>query len=114
LEKRIVLDRTTTPDGEPLELAIEDGHHIIRVGGVPLMSSSMKGSEEAMAEAALEELGEIDAPRVLVGGLGMGFTLRATLDAFDEHAEVCVAELMPDIIRYNRGADSPHVALRAQ
>jgi spermidine synthase len=102
VEKRVVLDRTTTPDGEPLELAIEHGHHILRVGGVPLMSSEMRGSEEAMAEVAAEELGQIDSPRILIGGLGMGFTLRAALDAFDEGAHVCVAELMPTVIRYNR------------
>jgi len=102
MQERVVLDRTTTGDGETLELAIEHGHHIIRIGGVPLMSSSMSGSEEAMAEIACQELGPIASPRILIGGLGMGFTLRATLDAFEDVAEVCVAELMGDIIRYNR------------
>lgn len=102
MQKRVVLDRSTTPDGETLELAIEHGHHILRVGSVPLMSSAMRGSEEAMAEVAAEELGEIEAPRILIGGLGMGFTLRATLDAFGDDAEVTVAELMPVVVRYNR------------
>jgi spermidine synthase len=102
VQKRVVIDLTETPDGDSLELAIEHGHHIIRVGGVPLMSSEMSGSEEAMAEVAREELGPIEGPRILIGGLGMGFTLRATLDAFDEHAEVCVAELMHHIVHYNR------------
>jgi len=68
------------------------------------MSSSMRGSEEAMASIAFDEVGEtIEAPRILVGGLGMGFTLRAVLDAFDASATVCVAELLPVVIRYNRG-----------
>ena len=102
MESHVVLDRTKTADGDSLELAVEDGHHIIRIGGVPLMSSSMTGSEEAMAFYALEELGQVEAARILIGGLGMGFTLRATLDTFEDLAEVCVAELSPDIIRYNR------------
>lgn len=102
MEERVVIDRATTPDGKPLELAIEDGNHIIRVDGVPLMSSALSGSEEAMAEIARDELGPCDSPRILIGGLGMGFTLRATLDEFDADAEVCVAELMGHIIRYNR------------
>ena len=102
MQKRVVLDRSKTPDGEKLELAIEHGHHTIRVGGVPLMSSEMHGSEEAMAGVAKAELRDPKASRVLIGGLGMGFTLRAVLDAFDEDTRVCVAELMPTIVRYNR------------
>lgn len=66
------------------------------------MSSEMSGSEEAMAAFAREEIGPVESARVLIGGLGMSFTLRATLDAFEDLAEVCVAELMDDIIRYNR------------
>jgi len=103
VKPREVIDRGTTPDGSPLELAIEHGHYIIRVGDVPLMSSHMHGSEKAMATFAREELGERDAPRVLVGGLGMGFTLRATLDEFGEGAAVTVSELLPKIIEYARG-----------
>lgn len=102
LDKREILDLTKTADGKPLELAIEHGHHIILVDGIPLMSSEMSGSEEAMAAFAREELGPIESGRILIGGLGMGFTLRATLDAFDSQVQVCVAELMNHIIRYNR------------
>ncbi len=100
--KRVVLDRTKTQDGKTLELAIEHGHHTIRVGGIPLMSSEMHGSEEAMASIAKAELLRPAGARVLIGGLGMGFTLRAVLDAFDGDSQVCVAELMPSIVRYNR------------
>lgn len=102
VQQRTVLDRTTTPDGDDLELAHERGHHIIRVGGVPLMSSQMRGSEEAMADVAQAEIGAEGGEHVLIGGLGMGFTLRATLDAFPHAADVCVAELMSHMIRYNR------------
>jgi len=103
VKPREVIDRGKTPDGSPLELAIEHGHYIIRVGGAPLMSSQMHGSEKAMAAFAHEELGQHTAPRILVGGLGMGFTLRAALDAFGAGASVTVAELLPAIIDYNRG-----------
>jgi spermidine synthase len=104
---REVLDRTTTADGKPLELARERGHFILRVGGVPLMSSAVHGSEEAMAELAVATLAGVSAPRVLVGGLGMGFTLRAVLDHFGPAARITVAELLPEIVTYNRGVLAP-------
>ncbi|RLB55866.1 MAG: hypothetical protein DRJ42_04985 [Deltaproteobacteria bacterium] len=103
MKPRKVLDETTTPDGSPLVLAIEAGHYMISVGGVPLMSSEMYGSEQAMAHYAHEELAACPGPRVLVGGLGMGFTLRAALDTFGEGAKITVAELMPELVHYNRG-----------
>lgn len=107
MKPREVLDRTTTPDGEPVELAREAGHYVIRVAGVPLMSSARTGSEQAMARVAAEALAVSSTPkrrlRVLVGGLGMGFTLRAALDAFGDQATITVAELLPALVEYNRG-----------
>jgi spermidine synthase len=107
MKPREVLNRTTTPDGEPLELAREAGHYVIRVAGVPLMSSARTGSEQAMARVAAEELAASSspkrAPRVLVGGLGMGFTVRAALDTFGDQATITVAELLPALVEYNRG-----------
>lgn len=103
MKAREVLDTTTTPDGETLQLAQEGGFYVIRVGGIPLMSSAAHGSEEAMAFGAAELLGpRRNKARVLVGGLGMGYTLRATLDAMGPQARVTVAELLPAIVRYNR------------
>jgi spermidine synthase len=98
-----VLDTTTTPDGQTLRLSLEAGHYVIRVGGIPLMTSATYGSEQAMARVAAEFLGPQPRPRVLVGGLGMGFTLRAALDAFGPGAQVTVAELLPCIVAYSRG-----------
>jgi spermidine synthase len=98
-----VIDSTTTPDGAPVELSFEEGHYVIWVSDIRLMSSEMYGSEQAMAVFAQQELGEHPGPRVLVGGLGMGFTLRAALDAFGESAEITVAELLPALVDYNRG-----------
>jgi spermidine synthase len=101
--RREILDTTTTPDGQTLQLVLEASHYVIRVGGVPLMTSATYGSEQAMAKVAAEVLGPHARPKVLVGGLGMGFTLRAALDVFGPGAQVTVAELLPCIIAYSRG-----------
>jgi spermidine synthase len=76
---------------------------VIRVDNVPLMTSATYGSEQAMAKVAAEVLGKHPKPRVLVGGLGMGFTLRAALDVFGPGAQITVAELLPCMIAYSRG-----------
>ena len=76
--------------------------YVIRIAGVPLMSSRVHGSEEAMAEVCAG-LATRAGARVLVGGLGMGFTLRATLDVLGPDAEVVVCELLPILVEWNRG-----------
>lgn len=99
MPQREVLDRSQTPDGQELVLTREpSGDYLLRVGRLPLMSSATYGSEQAMAGVAREVLGEGSA-KVLVGGLGMGFTARAVLDEF---GKVTVAELLPAVVRYNR------------
>lgn len=103
MQRRELLDTTLTPDGQTLQLAVEAGHYVIRVAGVPLMTSASFGSEQAMARVAAEVLGKQDRPQVLVGGLGMGFTLRAALDSFGPGARFTVAELLPCMIAYSRG-----------
>lgn len=85
-----------------MTLARRDGEVVIRVEGATLMSSRTHGSEEALARLGCQRLGGIAAPSVLVGGLGMGFTLRATLDALPRDARVVVAELLPAIVEWNR------------
>jgi spermidine synthase len=71
--------------------------------GKSLMSSRMHGSEQALAALALRRM-EVPDACVLVGGLGMGFTLRATLDLLPQDATVVVAELVPAVVEWNRGA----------
>lgn len=107
MRPREVLHRATTPDREPLELAREAGHFVIRVSGVPLMTSATYGSEQAMARVAAERLAPRRAPKILVGGLGMGFTLRAALDSFGPNARLTVAELLPCMIEFSRGVLGP-------
>jgi spermidine synthase len=97
-----LLDQSMTPDGEPLELAFERGHYVLRVASQILMISETYGSEQAMAYTAAEILGPRRGLRVLVGGLGFGHTLRAALDAFPPDAAITVAELLPALVRYNR------------
>ena len=76
---------------------------MVRIGNEVLMSSSRHGSEEAMAAHSVADALRSPKPRVLVGGLGMGFTLRATLDVLPPNAEVVVAELFPCVVEWCRG-----------
>lgn len=98
-----LLDRRLTPDGKELVLYERDGVYAIRVDGQELMSSRCHGSEEALARLTLAELDDGTSPRVLVGGLGMGYTLRAALDARPAVAAVVVAEVLPVVVAWNRG-----------
>jgi spermidine synthase len=97
-----LLDRAVTPDGTPLTLHEHDGTLSIRVGGVELMSARQHHSEERMAELACADLGDRKRAAVLIGGLGLGFTLRETLRHLAADATVVVAELVPAVIAWNR------------
>ena len=80
------------------------GHEFsIKLGVAELMTSRLYASEEALATLAAEKLKGRTKPRVLIGGLGMGFTLRAALRAFGPNAEIVVAELVPAVVRWARG-----------
>ena len=102
-----LLGQTTTPDGSDMALTHRDGEYVILVGGRSLMSSRMHGSEEALATLACRRARTLPAPCVLVGGLGLGFTLRATLDLLPLQATVVVAELVPAVVDWNRGPLGP-------
>ena len=97
-----LLDRAATPDGTPLTLHEHDGILSIRVGGLELMSARQHHSEERMAELACADLGGRRRAAVLIGGLGLGFTLRETLRHLAGDATVVVAELVPAVIAWNR------------
>ena len=90
-----------------MRLSEHDGEYLILVNGGALMSSRTHGSEEALATLACQHLGATKRPSVLVGGLGMGFTLRATLDLLPPDADVTVAELVPAVVDWNRGPLAP-------
>ena len=101
-----LLGESRTPDGVALTLTRHDREYVIMADGRSLMSSRMHGSEEALAALALRGRCTPDAC-VLVGGMGMGFTLRATLDLLPAAATVIVAELVPAIVEWNRGPLGP-------
>jgi len=101
-----LLGETHAPDGTHIALTRQDREFIILAGGKPLMSSRMHGSEQALATFGCGHVPP-QAPRVLVGGLGMGFTLRATLDVLPADAIVTIAELIPAVIAWNRGRLGP-------
>ena len=90
-----------------MALTRRDGEYVILAAGKSLMSSRMHGSEEALAAFACRDVRTLERPCVLVGGLGMGFTLRATLDLLPKEATVVVAELVPAVVEWNRGPLGP-------
>jgi spermidine synthase len=102
-----LLAEARTPDGTLLALTRRDTELVIMAGGKILMSSRMHGSEEALATLACRALRTAEAPCVLIGGLGMGFTLRATLDILPVDATAVVAELVPAVVEWNRGPLGP-------
>ncbi len=102
-----LLGETVSPDGTAMKLTRRGNEYIILANGKSLMSSGMFGSEQALAMFACRRARTLEEPCVLVGGLGMGFTLRATLDLLPPHATVVVAELVPAIVEWNRGPLGP-------
>jgi len=116
------LDTAKVPgDGGELKLMRRGTEYSIMAGPIELMNSRLSGSEEAMATLAFERIGQRPKARVLIGGLGMGFTLRAALAAFGPDAKIVVAELVPAVAAWARGPlgelhgdslDDPRVTLR--
>jgi spermidine synthase len=99
-----LIDRAEMIGGRELQLSLRRGVYTIRVDGLELMSSRAGLSERALAERGLEHCRERAGARVLVAGLGMGFTLRATLDRLPASAMVVVVELCPAVVGWCRGA----------
>jgi hypothetical protein len=102
-----LLGQTFSPDGTVMKLIRRGEEYIMLADGAILMSSRMHGSEEALATFACQRIRALGTPSVLVGGLGMGFTLRATLDSLSPNATVVVAELVPAVVEWNRGPLGP-------
>lgn len=113
------LEQATAPDGTVLALFRHDGAYTIRIGGIELMSTRRHHSEDRLAELACAPLRDAADARVLIGGLGLGFTLKATLALLPSTAKVVVAEIVAAVIDWNRkydiagkALDDPRVELR--
>ncbi len=100
----VQLDTATVPDdGGELRLMQRGAEFSIMAGPIELMNSRLSGSEQALAALCLDAVADRPAPRFLIGGLGLGFTLRAALAAAPPAARITVAELVPAVIRWARG-----------
>jgi spermidine synthase len=110
MKPRELLGTAQIPGGDELRLFKRDTDFIIALGGNELMSSRSSGSEEALALMTCDRLQNQDAPHLLIGGYGMGFTLRAALARLGPQARFAVVELVPEIIDWARG---PMAALTA-
>jgi spermidine synthase len=118
----IQLESAKVPGGrEELRLKRRGAEFSIMLGANELMNSRMSGSEEALAKLAFAKVGGRPQPKMLIGGLGMGFTLRAALAGLPADATVVVAELVPSVIAWARGLmaelfagslDDPRVEIR--
>jgi spermidine synthase len=104
-----VLARALSPDGTVIQLTRRDDEYVILAGGQHLMSSRMHASEESLAAFGCRHIATAStpaakhSPSILIGGLGMGYTLRAALDLLPSNATILIAELIPEIVDWNRG-----------
>jgi spermidine synthase len=118
----VQLDSAKTPDGgQKLRLKRRGAEFSIILGSNELMNSRLSGSEEALARLSCERIAGRQQPRILIGGLGMGFTLRAALAELGDGARITVAELVPAVVAWARGPmaeifggclDDPRVSIR--
>lgn len=102
MKPNIKLAETQTPDGGRLTLHEHDGSFCIRLNGEELMNSRVASSELLLGEVATERVTRHANPRILIGGLGLGFTLRSVLEQLDGAGLVEIAELMPEVVAWNR------------
>jgi len=99
-----LLDKAPVPgNSKELRLYRRGREFSIRVNGCELMNSRAHGSEDALAELACARVADRPRPRVLIGGLGMGYTLASALRRLGASARVVVAELVPEVVQWNRG-----------
>ncbi len=103
MKVRELLATAEVPGGEQLRLVRRDRDYMIVLDRNELMNSRMSGSEEQLATLTIARLKNRKDPRLLIGGYGMGFTLRAALEVLPAQASVVMAELVPEIIAWARG-----------
>jgi len=97
----ITVGVAVSPDGTQLELVEHDGEYVIRADDLPLMSTRMHFSEVELARIVCTKLKP--GARVMIGGLGLGYTLRSALDLIPKDGKVVQIELVPEVVEWNRG-----------
>jgi spermidine synthase len=102
MKPHIKLAEARTPDGGEMQLYQHDHDFSIKINGLELMTSRQHESEQELARLGCAHLAGCKAPCVLIGGLGMGYTLRQALDLLDPEATVVVSELLTDVVNWNR------------
>jgi spermidine synthase len=102
MKPRVKLAATRTPDGREMQLYQHDGDFSMQINGCELMNSRQHESELELARLGCASLTDHGAPSVLIGGLGLGYTLRQALDMLGPHAKVVVAELLGAVVEWNR------------
>jgi spermidine synthase len=102
MKPQIKLATVQTPDGGEMELYQHDRDFLIKINGQELMNSRQHESEQELARLGCANLSGRKSPRVLIGGLGMGYTLRQTLDMLGPTAHVVVSELLTAVVDWNR------------
>ena len=101
------LDTAKIPGGAELWLMRRGSEFAIKLGSNELMNSRLTATEQALATLACDRIKTRPAPRILIGGLGMGFTLRAALTVLGAQAKIDVAELVPAVVAWARGPMAP-------
>ncbi|MEO8670901.1 MAG: hypothetical protein ABI411_06275 [Tahibacter sp.] len=109
MSRLILIDSAPIPGGGEMRLLQDGEHYSIKVVGAgDLMSTRTHGSEDQLGDLTCAPLARKSDARVLIGGLGMGFTLAAALRHLDTNAEVVIAELVPAVVSWNRGPLGAH------
>jgi len=102
MKPRVRIATARTPDGGEMVLYQHDRDFSIKINGQDLMHSRQHESELELARLGCEQLTGRKAPSILIGGLGMGYTLRQALDMLSPHAQVVVSELLDAVVEWNR------------
>ncbi|NQT93693.1 MAG: hypothetical protein HQ559_13115, partial [Lentisphaerae bacterium] len=102
MKARVRIATARTPGGGEMVLRRHDGDFSIKINGQELMNSRQHESELELARLGCATLAGRKAPRILIGGLGLGYTLRQALDMLKPHAKVVVCELLSAVVEWNR------------
>jgi spermidine synthase len=110
MKKWLLVDTARMPDGQTVSLSEHDGTYAVRVGNAELMSTRKHASEDRIAQIACAHAAGIRDARVLIGGLGFGFTLKAALADLPSDATVVLAEIVAAVVAWNRNPALPLAA----